>query len=58
MQVSTLGLSDNLLTGPAFPAAWTQPGAMAQLYELKLSGNPGLTGSLPANLSWPMLTNL
>ena len=53
-----LGLSDNLLTGAAFPPEWIAPGALPSLYGLVLSGNPGLMGTLPPNLSWPKLTYL
>ena len=55
VQVAVLSLCGNKLSGPAFPAAWLQPGAMDALQYLCLSGNPGITGTLPANLSWPML---
>ena len=55
MQAESLGLADNLLTGPAFPLDWTMPGALPSLTNLGLTGNPGLTGTLPPDLSWPKL---
>jgi hypothetical protein len=48
-------LSNNSLTGPAFPPAWLELGAMAGLRELRLKNAAGLTGTLPFNLPWPNL---
>ena len=50
-----LDFSNNNLTGPAFPQAWLELGAMADLEFLELSGNPGITGTLPDVLDWPNL---
>ena len=55
MQPIELLLGNNSLTGPTFPSAWLQPGSMHRLETLHLLGNPGLQGTLPANLSWPLL---
>ena len=55
VQVERLALGGNALTGPAFPAGWLQLGAMPNLLTLSLHGSPGLTGTLPATLSWPKL---
>jgi len=51
-------LSNNSLTGDAVPASWLQPGAFPRLIELGVAGNPGLTGTLPGNLSWPALSTM
>jgi hypothetical protein len=53
-----LNLSENLLTGPALPPAWLEPGAMPDLKHLVLSGNANLTGTLPSNLPGTHLTIL
>ena len=58
MQVQSIDMGDNRLTGPAFPLAWLLPGAMAQLQVLNLGGNAGLVGVLPPDLQWPALKNL
>ena len=58
MQASQLALSRNALTGPAFPPAWLEPGALPRLASLLLAGNPGLTGSLPPGLAWPLFQEL
>ena len=50
-EIYTLVLSNNSLTGPAFPPAWLELGAMAGLRELQLKDAAGLTGTLPSNLS-------
>jgi hypothetical protein len=54
-QVTTLFLARNSLTGPAFPPAWLESGALPQLEYLKLGGNTGLAGTLPEQLAWPRL---
>ena len=58
LQVHSLDLTDNLLTGPAFPPAWVAPGALPSLRHLSLSGNANLTGTLPANLPGSQLATL
>ena len=59
MQIEFLELNNNLLTGPAFPTAWTLHGALSGMVMLDVSGNRGLTGTLPADMSfWPSLTGL
>ena len=58
VQVFTLVLSNDSLTGPAFPDAWLRPGALPALQHLDLSDNPGLAGALPPNLSWPCLVTM
>lgn len=58
VQLETLVLNDNNLTGPAFPPAWLQPGSMRALQTLQLNGNERLAGTLPASLSWPALQTL
>lgn len=58
LQAELLVVASNNLSGPVFPDAWLQPGALPRLESLELGGNPGLAGSLPANLSWPSLTRL
>ncbi|KAI3433944.1 hypothetical protein D9Q98_003746 [Chlorella vulgaris] len=50
-----LSLRGNQLTGPAFPPSWLQQGALVILI---LSGNHGLTGTLPASLPWPYFNEL
>ncbi|KAI3427363.1 hypothetical protein D9Q98_010279 [Chlorella vulgaris] len=57
-RVQVLALGGNNLTGPAFPPAWTQPGTLPSLSLLRLSGNAGLSGSLPPRLPWPALKSL
>lgn len=57
-QVRTLVLRNNSLAGPAIPPAWLEPGAMSNLEHLDISMNPGLSGTLPANLPWPRLRDL
>jgi len=57
-QVMSLSLRNANLSGPAFPAAWLQPGMLSRLERLQLSGNARLAGTLPANLSWPALNAL
>lgn len=56
-QAVHINLEDNQLTGPAFPAAWLERGAMPNLSSLMLSSNR-LSGSLPPHLSWPNLAQL
>lgn len=56
--VHTLELANNSLSGPAFPPAWLGAGALQHLITLDLSGNAGLAGTLPSNLSWPVLAEL
>ena len=51
-QVKSVLLKDNLLTGPAFPPTWLPPRAMPYLEILDVSGNRGLTGTLPAERSF------
>jgi hypothetical protein len=58
LQPQLLSLANNSLSGAAFPPAWQRPGAMPDLATLVLSGNAGLAGTLPANLSWPNLKTL
>ena len=58
LQVQRLSLASNQLTGPAFPPAWLEPGSLPSLSALFLSGNVGLTGTLPASLPWPNLQSL
>ena len=59
VQMHTFLLSNNLLTGPAFSPAWTLPGAVPNLIVLDLSGNNGITGTLPSSLSyWPLVQSL
>jgi hypothetical protein len=53
-----LVLSRNDLTGPALPPAWADPRALPHLRELRLDGNPGLGGRLPAALAWPLLEHM
>ncbi|KAL4440185.1 hypothetical protein ABPG75_003186 [Micractinium tetrahymenae] len=58
-EVQTVVLSYNpLLTGPAFPPAWSQPRAFSQLDTLSLVDCAGLTGTLPAEVPWPLVHNL
>lgn len=58
-QVELVVLSSNpRLSGPAFPPAWLEDGAMRQLVELSVSLNPLLTGALPPSLSWPRIHSL
>lgn len=57
-QAKTIGLSQNWLSGPAFPSSWLRPGAMRALESLSLSANAGLSGQLPANLSWPQISSM
>jgi len=58
LQVRALMLSNNSLSGAAFPPAWLELGALPKLEHLDLSHNRGLSGTLPANLSWPQLETL
>lgn len=58
LQVELLDIGGGHLTGPAFPPAWLEPGAMPALKNLALEGNRNLTGTLPAHLSWPQLETL
>ena len=58
LQLESLGLCANSLSGPAFTPAWTRPGALGTLSSLDLAGNTQLTGTLPANLQWPKLQYL
>ena len=58
MQVRGLSLGQNALTGPAFPAAWLEPGSMPGLTFLEVPGNLGLNGTLPSALAWPRLKQL
>lgn len=58
MQLKSLVLGGNALTGPAFPPAWLAPGAMPYLAQYVVSNNAQLTGSLPAELAWPILDTL
>lgn len=58
LQVVALDLADNALMGPAFPPAWLAPGAMPRLWQLVVSNNPNLTGSLPDELAWPKLQTM
>jgi hypothetical protein len=58
LQANLLDLTDNLLTGPAFPPAWLAPGALPDLKHLALSGNANLTGTLPANLPGTHISTL
>jgi hypothetical protein len=53
--VKALVLDKNSLSGPAFPAAWLEADALLKLEHLDLSYNQRLSGTLPANLSWPHL---
>lgn len=55
LQMHALSLRGNQLTGPAFPPSWLQQGALVILI---LSGNHGLTGTLPASLPWPYFNEL
>ena len=57
LQARALLVGFNGLTGPAFPPTWLQVGGMPRLEGLSLSHN-ALTGTLPANLTWPKLTFL
>jgi len=57
-QVQRLSLANNQLVGEAFPTPWLAPGAFPQLWDLALHDIPGLTGTLPASLSWPKLALL
>lgn len=54
-RAGVLSLADNALSGPAFPPAWLAPGSMPGLTHLLLSGNDGLSGTLPPELAWPNL---
>lgn len=58
LQVVRLLLKGNHLSGPAFPATWLMPGALPKLTWFDMQGNSGLTGTLPASLSWPSLSEL
>ena len=58
MQVQSINMGGNRLTGQVFPPAWLLPGAVSQLRVLNLSSNAGLMGALPADLLWPALTKL
>lgn len=58
LQVQELIARGNRLAGPAFPPDWLLPGSLLGLRVLLLGGNPGLTGTLPASLDWPILTDL
>ena len=57
-QLADLSVSNNRLSGPAFPRGWLQPGAMPKLEKGYMAENPQLTGTLPANLPWPQLSVL
>lgn len=54
LQAFALSLPNNSLTGPAFPPAWLAPGMLPHMRFFDISGNPGIIGTLPANLSWPL----
>lgn len=60
MQVERLFLFDNVLSGSGFPAAWLRLGAFPKLQAFAVNGNPGLTGTIPANLTlaWSHLSSL
>lgn len=58
VQLKTLVLAHNNLSGPAFPPTWLEPDSMPALQSLTLDGNKCLGGALPANLSWPDLETL
>jgi len=58
VQLAVLSLANNSLSGPAFPPAWLEPEALPRLIVLDVAGNPGLGGTLPANLSWPFIDAL
>ena len=48
-----------MLTGPAFPPAWIISRSMSYLAILDVSGNRGLTGTLPAEWSfWPSVMEI
>ena len=55
VQVETLLLGNNQLSGPAFPPAWRGRGAFPVLKRLSLKGNRRLVGTLPASLAWPQV---
>ena len=59
LQVNSILLKDNMLTGPAFPPTWLLPGAMPFLTALDVSDNRALTGTLPAEWSfWPSVIDI
>lgn len=58
LQVKSLALGNNSLSGAAFPASWLEAGALPKLERLDLSYNRALNGTLPANLSCPHLEML
>ena len=58
LQATDIMLENNTLTGPAFPPGWLLPGAMPGLKVFSVQDNPGLTGTLPANLNWTLLSDL
>ena len=58
LQLVGLSVANNTLTGPAFPAAWSEPGACSDLQWLDAKLNPGLTGTLPPSLPWFNLQEL
>lgn len=58
VQATILRLASNPnISGPAFPAAWIEPGALPRLFEFDLSGC-NITGILPEYLPWPHLKTL
>jgi hypothetical protein len=58
VQARSVEVPGNRLAGPAFPAAWLEAGAFAELSVVDLSDNAQLTGTLPPDLSWPNLEQL
>jgi hypothetical protein len=58
VQAQVVSLANNSLTGPAFPPAWLELGALPGLHFLDVTANGGLAVTLPANLSWPSLRSL
>ena len=57
LQAASLALSDNKLSGAAFRPSWIERG-MPSLEYLHLSNNTELTGTLPAELPWPVLSSM
>ncbi|KAL4855737.1 3-deoxy-manno-octulosonate cytidylyltransferase [Chlorella vulgaris] len=57
-KLELLALTDNALTGPAFPPAWLSSDALLKLEHFDIELNPALTGTLPANLPWRNLQTL
>lgn len=58
LQLEILALTDNALTGPAFPPAWLSSDALLKLEHFDIELNPALTGTLPASLPWRSLQTL